>query len=246
MTDPVLTARVAHRTLGELVREDARAAQVLERLGPDFCCGGRRTLAEAAEEQGIPLEPVVDALQALGDPALDSLEPAEWQDLDVLVRHILDRHHAYIRDTAPTITAWLVRLVNRHGARHPELAAMQQIFGDLAEELATHMVKEENILFPYINDLAATRRGGGRLPTGPFGTILNPVRVMEADHAVVGDLVGRLRALSGGFIPPADACATYKSCYAELAQFERDLHRHIHLENNVLFPRALELERSLA
>jgi regulator of cell morphogenesis and NO signaling len=246
MTDPVLTAHFVQQTLGDLVRLDTRAARVLERFGLDFCCGGRRTLAEAADAHGVRLEAVVEDLQALGDPTPESLEPAEWKDLDVLVRHILDRHHAYVRDSAPAIQAWLDRLVARHGARHAELEEMRLVFSQLAEELDTHMVKEENILFPYINDLAATWRSGGTLPVGPFGTILNPVRVMEADHALVGELIGRLRALSGGFIPPDDACTTYKLCFAELARFEQDIHRHIHLENNILFPRALELERGLA
>jgi regulator of cell morphogenesis and NO signaling len=246
MTDPVLTAHFAQQTLGDLVHQDARAAHVFERFGLDFCCGGRRTLTEAAEAHGVRLEAVVEELQALGDPTPESLEPAEWKDLDVLVQHILDRHHTYIRETAPAIQAWLVRLVERHGARHAELAAMQQVFRQLAEELDTHMVKEEHILFPYIKDLAVTRRRGGALPMGPFGTVLNPVRVMEADHALVGELVGRLRDLSGRYVPPEDACTTYKLCFAELARFELDIHRHIHLENNVLFPRALELERGLA
>ena len=236
----------AERSLGELVQEDARAAGVFESFGLDFCCNGRRTLRDAAEAQDVPLDALVGALADLGDPAGVDTEPDEWRELDVLVRHIVDCHHAYVRSVSPTIIAWLDRLVERHGGRHPELEAMKQTFEELATELATHMVKEENILFPYIVDLAVARTRGARLPAGPFGTILNPVRVMEADHALAGELSGKLRRLSGGFIAPPDACTTYRVCYAELDTFERDLHRHIHLENNVLFPRAIELERALA
>jgi regulator of cell morphogenesis and NO signaling len=245
MANPVETAVLAERPLAELVHADARAARVLEKFGLDFCCGGRRTLREAAQADGVPLDEVIDALGALGAPTEEDREPAAWKDLDVLVRHILEHHHRYVRDTSPTINAWLDRLVERHGSRHPELSVVRQTFRDLTDRVASHMLKEEHILFPFINDLAAARRGGGRLPMGPFGTILNPVRVMETDHALVGELLGRLRAQSRGFAAPDDACTTYRLCYDELARFEQDLHRHIHLENAVLFPRALELERSL-
>jgi regulator of cell morphogenesis and NO signaling len=244
MTDPARETSFAGRTLGDVVHSDGRSAQVFERFGLDFCCGGRRTLREAASAAGVPVEEVVDALAALGDPGAEDLEPAEWTELDALVRHIVERHHAYVRAASPAISAWLERLVDRHGARHPELGEVRETFRELAGELETHMMKEENILFPVINDLARARRGGGRLPLTPFGTILNPVRVMETDHALAGRLLEHLRSLTDGFTPPPDACTTYRLCYTELAQFERDLHRHIHLENNLLFPRALELEQS--
>ena len=172
--------------------------------------------------------------------------PAEWDDLSVLTRHIMDRHHGYVRSASPVLAGWLDRLVQRHGERHPELEAIRQTFGKLADDMSMHMMKEENILFPYINDLAVARARGARTPPSPFGTVLNPVRVMEADHALVGELLARLRTLSAGFVPPPDGCATYRLCFAELEAFERDLHQHMHLENSVLFPRAIELERSLA
>ena len=234
---------LAERSLGELVREDGRAAQVFETFGLDFCCNGRRTLREAATAQSVPLEAVISGLEHLGPPTSDA--PAEWQDLGALIRHILDRHHTYVRTIAPTISAWLDRLVDRHGERHAELAKIRDTFSALAHELTTHMVKEENILFPYIQDLAAAEASGTGLPPGPFGSVANPVRVMEADHALAGELSAELRTLSGGFVPPEDGCTTYRLCFAELENFERDLHQHIHLENNILFPGALELEQRL-
>ena len=237
---------LAQRSLSDLVNADARAAHVLERFGLDFCCGGRRTLREAADESGVPVQMIVDALGALGEPAAEDLEPAAWKDLDVLVHHIVEHHHRYVRSITPTITAWLDRLVDRHGARHPELATVRRTFGLVADELLAHMVKEENILFPFITAMAQAKRGGGRLPSGPFGTILNPVRVMEADHGRVGALMSELRTAANGLTPPDDACRTFRLCYAELVSFEQDLHRHVHLEDHVLFPRAVELEQSLA
>lgn len=232
------------RTLGDLVSENPRTAAVFDGLGLDYCCHGHQTLAEATETRGLALPAVLKALAHVGQPTPDDRSVVE-QDLDALTKYIVHRHHEYVRETGPAIRAWLDKLVNRHGARHPELADIRRVFVELHDELSTHMVKEEHILFPFIDDLAAAKRTGGQLPRGPFGTILNPVRVMEHDHALVGDLMSQLRTMTSGFTPPADACRTYQLCFAELANFERDLHRHVHLENNVLFVRAVELEADL-
>lgn len=236
---------LAERSLAELVTEDSRAARVFEEFGLDFCCHGRRSVLEAARARGVPLASVTHALAALGTPTSEDVEPASWQDPRALIRHILDRHHAYVRSAAPAISSWLNRLADRHGARHPQLVEIRQTFQALADELRAHMLKEENILFPHIADLAAAQAREADRPLDPFGTVLNPIRVMEADHALAGELAERLRTLTGGFTPPADGCTTFRLCYAELHAFTQDLHRHIHLENNLLFPRAAELEQRL-
>jgi len=246
VTEPAPTASLAERSLGDLVRDDARTAQVFERFGLDFCCGGRRTLREAADAQGISVAEVVGALTALGDATDGDRDPSAAKDLDALAADIVSRHHAYVRSVTPAIEAWLDRLVERHGERHPELEAIRQTFAELADDLQAHMLKEEHILFPFIADLAAAARPGGRHPSSPFGTVLNPIRVMESDHARAGTCLESLRRLTNGFTPPADACVTYRLCYTELERFEQDLHRHVHLEDHVLFPRAVELERALA
>ena len=236
---------LAELELGALVADNARVAPVLERFGLDYCCNGHQTLAEAAKERRVPLEDVLRAIGEAGDPTPEEREAAEWRDLGALANYIVDHHHGYVREITPTLHAWLDKLVDRHGSRHPELEQVRQTFLDVADEMASHMVKEENILFPFIRELAAAKASGGRLPLSPFGTVLHPVKVMEADHRLVGDLVARLRSLTGGYEPPADGCTTYRLCYGELARFEADLHRHVHLENNVLFPRAIELESGL-
>jgi regulator of cell morphogenesis and NO signaling len=151
-----------------------------------------------------------------------------------------------VREHTPVIAAYLDKLVSRHGERHPELAQVRAIFTSLAEEMAAHMMKEENILFPFIELLAVSSRKGGRLPAGPFGTVLNPVRMMEEDHREAGEMLAQLRTLTNGYTPPDDGCTTYRLCFKELADFEADLHRHIHLENSVLFPQAVDVERRLS
>jgi regulator of cell morphogenesis and NO signaling len=168
-----------------------------------------------------------------------------WQHLDALTRHIVATHHRYVREAAPAIAAALDRLVERHGAEHPSLAALRSLFTELEADLLAHMLKEEHLLFPYIDELAAAHRDGTQPPASPFGTILNPVRVMVADHGRSLDLAERLRAVTHGHIAPADASDDYRSCCAQLALFDEDLRRHVQLENDELFPRAVDLENRL-
>jgi regulator of cell morphogenesis and NO signaling len=233
------------QTLADIVTTDTRAAVVFDRMGLDYCCQGQQTLAEAARQHGVPLTEVVSQLEVLGPrQAGDSVD--DWPALDDLTRHIVTTHHAYVRQSVPQIAGWLTRLIERHGARHPELVEVEATFRRLADDMGAHMLKEENILFPFVDALARAVRTGGRLPASPFGTILNPIRMMEADHQESGGDLAHLRALTGGFRAPADGCTTYRACYAELERFEADLHRHVHLENHILFPRAIALEAELA
>ncbi len=237
---------LGERTLAEIVTADTRTAAVFDRAGLDYCCHGQQTLEDAAANRRLPLAPVLAEIEALGTASPDDDGPRMDADLDLLTRDVVRRHHQYVRDRAPAIAQWLDKLVDRHGARHPELGEVRAAFRALARDLDSHMLKEENILFPYIEALAAASRTGGRLPGTPFGTILNPIRMMEEDHQEAGGLLEELRTLTSGYTPPADACTTYRLCYDELARFEADLHRHVHLENNVVFPRAIDLEHGLA
>lgn len=244
--DSVMTdATLLDRPLADIVTADGRTAVVFDRFGLDYCCHGHQTLADAAARAGIGVDAVVNDINELG-PATEKDSATEWKELDDLSRHIVKRHHGYVREHAPVIAMYLDKLVNRHGARHPELAEVRATFASLSEEMAAHMAKEENILFPFIEQLALSARKGGRLPAGPFGTIMNPVRMMEEDHRDAGELLERLRKLTNAYTVPDDGCTTYRLCYQELADFEADLHRHIHLENSVMFPQAVELERRLS
>lgn len=172
--------------------------------------------------------------------------PPEWPDLRDLVRHIVDTHHTYVRRAVPAITQSLHQLVNRRGADHPELHTIRQTFAQLGDELLTHMEKEENILFPYIGELAAAGQLTSRVPPSPFGTIANPVRMMEDDHQEALAICTSLRALTHDYTPAAEWSTEDAGCYAALSHFEADLQQHIDLENVQLFPRALDLEERLA
>lgn len=228
-------------TVGEIVATDFRTAAVFERFGVDFCCGGRRLVAEACRAAAADPAAVRQALAALPPPDADDEGDVTRWPLDRVVDHIVATHHAYVRSTIPGIARHLAKLVEVHGARHPELARVATAFDDLGRDLLQHLLKEERVLFPYIRELVA--RDCGVNPSSPFGTVENPIRAMEREHREAGDEMRLIRELTHGYVPPADACATYRVAFDELAAFERDLHRHVHLENNVLFPKAVEVER---
>jgi regulator of cell morphogenesis and NO signaling len=239
-----LSPSILQTRLADLVQEDPRITPVLDRFGLDYCCRGYRTLQEASIDHSVPVSEVLEQLEAIGPRPESSGMPAAWTDLPGLIRHIVTSHHRYVREHQPVLQALLDKLVNRHGAGHPELIEVREVFGALSEEMLQHMTKEENILFPFIETLCATSAGQPR-PVSPFGTILNPIRAMEQEHNEAGDLLARLRRLTGGYQPPADACTSYRLCFDELARFEADLHQHVHLENYVLFPRAIAMEGAL-
>jgi regulator of cell morphogenesis and NO signaling len=236
MTTTITTGSFETRTVGEIVAEDWRAAAVFEQFGIDFCCGGRRSVADACRGAGIDARVVEEAIAALPDDASGD-DPRHWT-VDSLVDRIELTHHAYVRSSLPRVAAFLTKLVRVHGGRHPELVQISAKSEALGRELLQHMLKEERVLFPYIRELAMATRAA----PSPFGTVENPIRMMEREHDEAGVLMHEIRTLTADYTPPADGCTTYRVCFEELARFERDLHRHVHLENNVLFPEAVALE----
>jgi regulator of cell morphogenesis and NO signaling len=229
------------KTVRELALEIPAATRVFERLHIDYCCGGNRTLDEACRTAGVPVERVIAALE--GEKAA-SAAVREWtrEPLGELVAHIQGTHHVYTREALARIPRLIEKVVAAHGANHPELRRIETVFAGLAQELALHMMKEEMVLFPHIvRAEEASLAGEPPLPP-PFGTVRNPVRMMEHEHDSAGAALRELRELSNDYTAPADGCLTYQTLYGAMAEFEADLHQHIHLENNVLFPRAVELE----
>lgn len=232
--------------LAELVRERVDRARVLERYSLDYCCGGSQTLREACARAAIPIEPVVEALaQSDAAPAADE---TDWSTaaLSDLADHIVARHHVYLRDELPRLEGLLEKVVAAHGAHHPELRQVQQVYAALAAELRSHMMKEEQVLFPIVKRLEEAAAGGHAAPAFHCGSVNNPIAVMEDEHRFAGDCLRRMSTLTGQYEVPADACQSYRVLLAGLDALEQDLHLHIHKENNVLFPRASQLEASLA
>ncbi|HEY7293161.1 MAG TPA: iron-sulfur cluster repair di-iron protein [Vicinamibacterales bacterium] len=232
-----------HATVGDVVAADFRAASIFQQFGIDFCCGGRRSVAEACRAAAVDPAVIERALKAL--PATDDPDRrhAERWSVDQLIDHILDRHHAYLYLMIPIIGRYLAKLVDVHGCRHPELAQTAVAFDHVCADLRQHMTKEERVLFPYVRALGA--RGDDVLSPSPFGTVENPIRMIEREHRQAADEMRQIRELTNNYTPPADGCTTYRVAFEELARFERDLHEHVHLENNVLFPKAIELERGV-
>lgn len=228
-------------TVGSLVAERPSRARVLERWSIDYCCGGKKPLSVVCQEKGLDSDALVRDL-LLNDAKADSEEG--WADytMETLADHIVSTHHAYLREELPRLSRMAQRLVEAHGSRHPELLEVQSVFEDLREELEMHMYKEEQILFPLCRALQLS----DALPLSHCGSVNNPIRVMEHEHDSAGRALERLRTLTGGYTPPTDACNTYRVFLASLAEFEADMHLHIHKENNILFPKAIERERELA
>ncbi|MBT1709753.1 iron-sulfur cluster repair di-iron protein [Fulvivirgaceae bacterium PWU5] len=231
-------------TLGEIVKKQYRAAEVFEKFGLDFCCMGSQTLAEACSaSQRDPAE-VTAALQALEAEGSDGVNFDTWP-LDLLADYIYQRHHHYVEEKTPIIQGYLDKICAVHGNRHPELHEIRRIFQETSGALAVHMKKEELMLFPYIKRLAKARESHEPVSSPIFGSISNPIHAMKDDHLDEGQQLQKMAALSNDYTPPADACSTYTVTYKMLKDYEKDMHLHIHLENNILFAKAVQLEEAL-
>lgn len=229
----------------QIVSRDIRSAAVFERFGLDFCCKGKDPLAEACEEARVSVEEVVGELARLGFLPTDETTPFNETKTLELIDRIVDIHHSYVRRSIPVIQAHIGRVAERHGERHPETIRIRDLFEVVAKELAHHLQKEEQILFPHIAKLYKAKYQNASKPQAPFGTVQNPIRMMEMEHEEAGEILKTIRSLSDDYTPPQGACNTYKASYAELKEFEEDLHKHIHLENHILHGIALSLEREV-
>lgn len=230
----------------DIVTADFRAAAVFHSHHIDFCCGGARQLGEACRAAGADTQAVLAELtRACSDPASTVPNFAVWTPNE-LIDYIVTKHHAYVRDALPTIAAHTQKIARVHGERHPELVDVERLFGAIVEDMTSHMAKEEQILFPFIEALAGAAAQGRPAPAAPFGSIANPIRMMEMEHETAGGAMARIRELTHGYQEPADGCTTYTITLRELDAFEQDLHAHVHLENNVLFPRAIALQAQSA
>jgi regulator of cell morphogenesis and NO signaling len=232
------------KTVREIAVETPNATRIFEKLKIDYCCGGGKSLDAACTEAGIETEEVLRLLEEAASRPEQTAETAKFQTapLAELMTYIVDKHHVFTREELDRLEPLLAKVCSVYGERRPELPRIQALFLDLKRELLVHMMKEEQVLFPYVRQLESATGAGGAKPYAFFGTVQNPVRMMMMEHDAAGDLLLELRRASSSYALPEDACASFRALYAALEEFERDLHRHIHLENNLLFPRAVELE----
>ncbi len=234
------------QTVREIALEQPSSIRVFESFGIDYCCGGRKPLAEACTATQVEIDQVLAALEAAAANPAPLAENWTQESLRALIGHIVAKHHGYVKRELPRLATPAQKVLNRHGDTMAELSDIQSTLARLDEELTGHLAKEELILFPYISNLERAHKEGTPKPSGCFGTVAHPIQMMTQEHDAAGTLLARMRSLSHNFTPPAHACPTFHAFYDGLREFEQDLHQHIHLENNILFPRAIELEKASA
>ena len=231
-------------TVRELAVTIPGATRIFEQLGIDYCCGGGRTLADACEKSNVPVKEVIERLEAVRHAVNPGDDVRGWrtESLTSLSAFIIDTHHFFTKHELARLETLLDKVCSRHGENHVELFALHSAFQHLKQDLIPHMLKEEQVLFPYIARMEEALSEQRAVPPPFFGTVQNPVRMMMAEHDTAGDLLSEMRRLTNGYVVPPDGCISFQSLYQALQEFEADLHQHIHLENNILFPRAVEME----
>lgn len=231
-------------TVGEYVAKDFRTAALFSKYGIDFCCKGYRTIEEVCDKKTISVNELLHEIDTVLSTKNKSGFSFNSWPIDLLADFIEKKHHHYISEKTPILIEFLEKASQVHGGNHPELLEIKELFQDSAEELALHMKKEEQVLFPFIKKLVNALITDELMEEPHFGTVKNPIAMMMHEHDAEGERFKKIAVLSNNYTPPADACPTYKTAYAMLQEFEKDLHKHIHLENNILFPKAAMLERA--
>jgi regulator of cell morphogenesis and NO signaling len=231
-------------TVREIAIQQPTSIRVFEKFGIDYCCGGRKPLAETCEAGNLPIENVLAELEAAATTSAP--ETVDWSKASLadLSKHVVSLHHEYVKKELPRLALLAQKVVARHGDTKAELPAIQKTLEQLSDELLQHLAKEEAVLFPYIVRLEIAVADGSSKPKSCFGTVSNPIAMMTQEHDAAGALMAGIRSLSHDFLLPEEACPTFHAFYDGLKEFEQDLHQHIHLENNILFPRAIDMEAS--
>ena len=232
-------------TLGQIAAKDLRKVEIFKKYGLDFCCGGKQTVKEACAKKGLDLARIESELFMVDEnPVTRPLPYNDWTP-DFLCDFIVNTHHRYVSKTLPDLLGYANKVSNAHGDRHPELLRINQLVQEINAEMTAHMMKEEKILFPFIKQLYLATENHQPLQAAHFGTVQNPVAMMESEHEEVGEKLTEIRVLTNQFLLPEGACGSYSVLYRLLEEFEEDLHIHVHLENNILFPKAIKLEKEI-
>lgn len=235
---------VAEKTVRDIALENPATIRVFEKFGIDYCCGGRKPLSEACEAKNLAVDAVLAALENAAAEPIAEVESWAGTPLAELATHIVKTHHAYVNREVPRLAQLAARVVARHGDDKPEVRVIQDKVAQISDELTNHMAKEEMILFPHIARLEKAATEGAPAPKSGFGTVKNPIAMMAREHDAAGTLMAEIRELSKDYTPPVGACPTFLNFYNSLHEFEQDLHQHVHLENNILFPKAIALEEA--
>lgn len=231
-------------TIGEIAANDFRTAAIFTKYNIDFCCKGHRTIEEVCRKRDIPEALLIEKLEeSRTQNANQSFDYKSWP-LDLLTDYIIKTHHRYIKEKTPVLLEYLNKLCNVHGENFPELFEVYKIFKASSLDLEEHMEKEERVLFPFIIQMKRAQSKGFSLETTPFGSIENQVIIMKEEHNLEGQRFRKIAALTNNYIPHTEACNTYKAAFSMLEDFEINLHKHIHMENNILFPKAIMLEKN--
>lgn len=225
--------------------ENYKTAAIFKRYRIDFCCNGNRTIADATQSKGIDEEKLLSELNEVMAEKVQGEIDFKSFPIDLLADYVEKTHHRYIEQRIPEITPFLSKVARVHGANHPELLEVEQLFTETAQDLAAHVKKEELMLFPYIRQMVKSSMGNKVRPKTALGSATEYIEQMEEEHDAEGERFRRISELTDNYTPPADACRTYMVTFDMLKEFEEDLHRHIHLENNILFPKSIEMEKEL-
>lgn len=232
----------SNKTIGTIVADDYRTASVFSQRGIDFCCKGNRTIDEVCTKKGIDKFLLLEELErATLNNNNQNIDFKSWE-LDLLIDYIEKKHHRYVEEKIPQLLSFLIKLEQVHGEKHPELFEIKKLFKRSADELTQHMKKEELILFPFVKKMVEANRNNQAISNPGFGSVTNPIAMMMEEHENEGARFEKIVELSNNYTPPAEACNTYKVTFQMLQEFEADLHTHIHLENNILFPSAIFLQ----
>jgi regulator of cell morphogenesis and NO signaling len=231
-------------TIGEIAAKDLRKAEVFKKYGIDFCCGGKKSLKQVCEEKGIDINKVEQELESTTAVPATGMDFTKW-DADFLADYIYNQHHKYYYAQEPTITGLMEKVAEHHGTNHPVLHEVQSLYKTLIQELNTHFMKEERVLFPFIKAVMEAKKTGNTESLQMQPSLTAPIQMMESDHEAAGDILEQIRKLTDNYMPPADACNSYQFLFKKLKELDEDLQQHIHLENNILFPKAIAEDKSL-
>ncbi len=232
------------KTVAEVVTENIKAAHVFKKHGIDFCCGGGITIEKACEKNGVDYVILGKELEKIDENISRAYNYDNW-DISFLTDHIVNIHHNYVEESIPILLQYSAKVANVHGHHYKEVVEINNLVIDVAKELAVHMKKEELILFPFIKQLYIADKKKSKPDLPLFGSVNSPIEIMQNEHENAGDIFKHIAKLSNNYTPPEEACNTFRALYAKLDEFEQDLHLHIHLENNILFPKTIQLEQKL-